>query len=68
MFRVFCPKFCKNEGGLLFGSSIYTESSPICLAAIHDGKLKDDQGGELRLKLMKGVHHYPSTKAFDIES
>lgn len=43
-FAVQCPKECSKSAGHLYGNSIYTDDSSICLAAIHS-ELLTDRGG-----------------------
>ena len=45
-FVVLCPKGCSKIKADIFGTNIYTDSSSICLSAIHYGMLSD-KGGEV---------------------
>lgn len=50
--RAYCPKGCKETNGFLFGTQIYYEESSICKAAVHDGKIDDEKGGEFIIKIV----------------
>ena len=52
LVRVYCPKGCKDTNGFLFGTQIYYDESSICKAAIHDGKIEDEKGGEFIIKIV----------------
>lgn len=39
-FTIECPPGCANAGGQAFGDGVYTTDSRLCMAAIHDGKIR----------------------------
>lgn len=50
---VHCPSFCGTDqnirDNLIEGNQYYSESSSICLSAIHDGIISNDTGGYLQV-------------------
>jgi len=46
---VYCPKGCAASKQIIIGSQIFYKTSSVCKAAIHDGKIKDKEGGILIL-------------------
>ncbi|CAK8684609.1 unnamed protein product [Clavelina lepadiformis] len=42
--KVLCPPGCLNEKRCSFGNATYSSNSPICKAASHDGRIKNDGG------------------------
>ena len=53
--KVRCPKGCApSDGGRLFGSTMYSDDSRICEAAIHAGVLTND-GGLVIIQLEHGI-------------
>lgn len=49
-FRLHCPPGClsnKEPGMRVIGTSIFRDDSSICLAAIHNGIIKNESGGYL---------------------
>jgi len=61
-FRVYCSKGCKDHDSFLFGAQVYHETSSICKAAIQDGKISNDKGGEFL------VIHVPHDKLFESQN
>uniref|UniRef100_H2Y2I6 LCCL domain-containing protein n=1 Tax=Ciona intestinalis TaxID=7719 RepID=H2Y2I6_CIOIN len=50
VFRAICPSGCANYSIYsLWGTKRYTGDSRICSAAIHYGKITDEQGGRVRI-------------------
>lgn len=67
-FRVYCPKGCKDANAFLFGTQIYHEVSSICKAAIHDGKIENDKGGEFIIVNVDNPHVYFAENQHGISS
>ncbi len=50
--KIKCPSLCGSQDSTpVFGSGKYSQSSSICRAAIHSGKLKNLEGGVVMLKV-----------------
>lgn len=45
-----CPKNCKSTLQI-YGTDIYTDNSPICIAAIHNGVISFSEGGEVEIEI-----------------
>lgn len=62
--KVKCPASCATQPTLaqarVFGTTIYSDASSICLAAIHSGALSSATGGLVTLTLERGVRFYDS--------
>ncbi|XP_035688934.1 uncharacterized protein LOC118424472 isoform X1 [Branchiostoma floridae] len=56
-----CPGGCKQTGGAVWGTVIYTDDSSICRAAIHDGRIADT-GGEVTIYKLPGRDAYRSSE------
>lgn len=55
---VMCPpRHVTDEDGAVYGSGVYTSSSPICVAAVHAGAASVE-GGVVTLQLNPGVDAY----------
>lgn len=46
---VYCPKGCAASKQMVIGSQIFYKTSSVCKAGIHDGKIKDKEGGSFLL-------------------
>lgn len=67
-FLVLCPKNCsKNKNEIVYGEEVYTDTSPICPAAIHWGMITD-QGGEFEFLIEGSQTTYKGTKGFGVDS
>ena len=55
---VVCPAGCSKHQEYIYGTREYTDDSLICAAAIHDGRLNGDRGGEVTLVKRSGMPHY----------
>lgn len=66
--RVHCPSFCKEAGAPIFGSSIYSQDSSICRAALHSGKIKDIEGGVVALIIRGRGSNLKGSKSNGIKS
>jgi spore germination protein YaaH len=60
MLHVYCPSSCAGEDHPIWGTDIYTDDSPVCLAAIHAGVLPRQAPGFARVLVVKKLlrHHY----------
>ncbi len=65
--RVNCPKNCDKVDLNIFGTVVYTTSSPICKSAIHSGILKK-KGGIIMIRIVQGMKYYMGSTQFGIES
>ncbi|XP_069592607.1 cysteine-rich secretory protein LCCL domain-containing 2-like [Ranitomeya imitator] len=54
---VYCPAGCMSKNLSVWGTNIYTESTPICLAAIHVGIISNG-GGYITVQKMPGQEAY----------
>lgn len=66
-FVVLCPKNCGKEKVEIFGSEVYSDTSSICISAIHAG-IMNDLGGEIELLIDGPQTFFKSTKSFGIIS
>lgn len=57
MFTFVCPA-SNGEDTNVYGTDTYTDSSPICPAAIHAGKLKRGQSGIVTIRIGKGARSF----------
>jgi hypothetical protein len=64
-----CPQDCnsKKDSKHIYGTDFYTETSPICIAAIHAGVLSD-KGGEIEFLIQGEQSAFKASKAFGILS
>jgi len=66
-FVIMCPKNCGKEKVPIYGSEIYTDTSSICVSAIHYGVL-NDIGGEIEFTIDGPQTFFKATKSFGIIS
>jgi hypothetical protein len=66
-FVVICPKNCSSLKSQIFGSEVYTDTSSICISAIHSGVL-NDLGGEIEFLIDGPQSFYKGTKSYGIIS
>ena len=67
-FVAVCPLKCGKEiKEIVWGTQVYTDNSPICISAIHRGII-NDQGGEVKFVITKGMSAYKGTNGFGITS
>jgi hypothetical protein len=64
--RIKCPSDCKK--GLIYGTIIYSFDSLACLASIHSGVVKANQGGMMLLKALPGMTFYQGTLQYGLQS
>jgi len=66
-YVVICPKNCSSKIVSIFGSEVYTDTSAICVSAIHAGVL-NDLGGEIEFLIDGPQTFYKGTKSFGVIS
>ncbi|XP_076810441.1 uncharacterized protein LOC143453159 isoform X1 [Clavelina lepadiformis] len=66
-FPVLCPKGCASHTYTIWGNGTYTHDSPICRAAIHDGRITDE-GGAVMVYKQPGQMSYVGTERNSITS
>jgi len=67
VFRVSCPAGCNVEPRPIWGTDVYTNGSPVCVAAIHAG-VSSENGGEFTLVVEPGRPAYRGGKRNGIKS
>ncbi|XP_053549096.1 mucin-12-like [Bombina bombina] len=65
---VACPAECLNALGNVWGTEIYTDSSSICGAAIHSGRLQNKVGGLVKVVKMPGQGRYEGSNKNGVTS
>lgn len=55
-FQVVCP--ASNTLGSVWGTTIYSDGSSICAAAIHAGKLDSTTGGSVKFEMLGGQNAF----------
>jgi hypothetical protein len=65
---VYCPKGCAASKQMVIGSQIFYKTSSVCKAGIHDGKIKDKEGGEFVVALTNPIKHFQGSNENDINS
>ncbi|XP_039270051.2 macrophage mannose receptor 1-like [Styela clava] len=65
-----CPGGCVEDlgSGIVYGTDTYTESSAICPAAIHAGKLSNAHGGSVSFAKINGKNSYDGSTRHGISS
>ena len=63
VLHVFCPENCADTASPIWGSDIYTDDSPVCVAGVHTGVLPRRSSGLLRVVIVGKLsqHHYVGT-------
>jgi len=51
IFRANCPN-CSNDSSMVFGTGIFHPLSSICRAALHNGSVKPNKGGDIHVLLV----------------
>ena len=54
--KILYPAGCA-AGASVFGSTIFTDTSTVCAAAIHRGVIDDATGGLVEIMLNRGIHY-----------
>ncbi|GAA3450902.1 Hsp70 family protein [Dactylosporangium matsuzakiense] len=54
---------CPNKGwiGTVYGTGVYTTSSSVCTAAVHDGRITLEDGGRVVIKIIQGQDSYEAS-------
>lgn len=52
-----CPALGDNSMGTVWGTEVYTDDSPICVAAVHTGVIGTD-GGAVTIEILEGRKSY----------
>ncbi|XP_066304554.1 lymphocyte antigen 75-like [Branchiostoma lanceolatum] len=60
-FTVRCPPGCIGTSADVKGTGVYTDDSSICRAAIHDGRITNEQGGDITVIKVAGLQSYQSS-------
>lgn len=68
VFTVRCPPRCARNQEHVYGTREYTADSYICAAAVHDGRIDDNIGGEVVVKKRPGLPHYVGTTKHGVVS
>ena len=67
--KVVCPAGCLNTGtGKIYGTEIFTDDSSICKAAIHNGVINSDKGGNIEVGMLEGRSSYLGSESNGIKS
>lgn len=61
---------CEANGtpGAIWGTEVYTQDSSICTAALHDGRITVEDGGEVTFELTGGQDSYRGSEANGVTS
>lgn len=59
--RVGCPADCFEQGGTVWGTDVYTDDSPVCLAAIHAGVVAAGAESQVQVTWRPGQETYVGT-------
>ena len=65
-FEFGCPS--GGELGTVYGTQTYTDDSQVCTAAVHDGKLKRETGGQVIIEIRPGQAQYNASEANGVSS
>ena len=69
VIAVKCPSFCLQEKNLmLIGTGRYSQNSSVCLAGIHNGLIKNLEGGVFNMNTKPKNDNFRSSKKNGIES
>jgi len=66
-FDLVCPALGGESMGVIWGTDIYTDDSPICVAAVHAGIITTD-GGPVIIEIMPAQKAYVSTDRNGVNS
>jgi hypothetical protein len=66
-FDLVCPALGGESMGTIWGTDIYTDDSPICVAAVHAGVITTD-GGNVIIEIMDGQKAYAASERNGITS
>ena len=69
VFKFYCNKGCdKFHDVFLFGTQVYHQLSSICKAAIHNGSIEADKGGEFQLSFTNNPKTFYASNANGLDS
>jgi LCCL domain len=66
-FDLVCPALGNDAMGTVWGTDIYTDDSPICVAAVHAGIISTD-GGAVIIEIMAGQKAYAASQQNGVTS
>lgn len=58
IYRFVCPALGVVPQDAIWGTSVYTDDSPICWAALHSGRITRELGGEVFIEVLPGFTSY----------
>lgn len=62
VLHTFCPAECADTQSPIWGTDVYTDDSPVCVAGVHAGVLPKRSAGLLRVVMLgKMTHHFVGT-------
>ena len=67
LMRFICPSSGSTAQGI-FGSDIYSDDSPVCVAAVHAGLITAASGGSVQIEIVPGQSSYAATTRNGITS
>ncbi len=57
-----------QTGQTIWGTEVYTDDSPLAVAAVHAGVLRDGERGIAKVTILPGLGHFEGTNANGVES
>ncbi|NIA68988.1 hypothetical protein HBA54_10320 [Pelagibius litoralis] len=67
-FSAVCPPLSiKDKADAIYGTDVYPSNNPICVAALHAGKVTTD-GGKVTVQLNPGLESYEGSSRNDVDS
>lgn len=67
-FSAVCPpRSIRDEDDAIYGTGIYPSSNPICVAALHAGRITKD-GGQVTVQLNPGAESYTGSSQNEVSS
>jgi hypothetical protein len=63
-----CPAIPTLPSASVWGTGLYTDDSPVCLAAVHAGALNPSAGGTVTIQIAAGQPSYTGSMQFGITS
>lgn len=63
-----CPGPAPASFGTVWGTGTYTDDSAVCVAAVHDGRITPESGGDVTIEMRPGQDEYPGSEANGITS
>jgi len=68
VFESFTASVVGSNDGAIWGSDIYTDDSPVAVAAVHAGLLKPGERGMLKITLLPGLSRYTAAERNGVSS